>query len=94
MRNDPNPIDDGNLQPRRPSAGSLPVAAFIFGNLWLFAAVAVFLGCKFARSDPYMVSFTAEGAWLYPGTYNAVNIVCLVMAVVCFALTAATRRAT
>ena len=81
-------------QLRRSPAAHLPLAAFIFGNVWLLAAVAMFLGCKFARSDPYMVSFTSHGAWLYPGTYNAVNAFCLVVAVACFGLTAATRRAT
>ena len=45
------------------------------------------------RSEPYMVSFTSDGAWLYPSTYNAVNVFCLVLAIACFGLTAVTRRA-
>ena len=98
MRDQAHTLDYDNVgtspAPRRPSAGYLPLAAFIFGNVWLLAAVAMFLGRKFARSDPYMVSFTSQGAWLYPGTYNAVNILCLVVAAVCFGLTALTRRTT
>jgi hypothetical protein len=94
MRSEANPFDDGTSHPRRSPGGYLPLAAFIFGNIWLLAAVALFLGCKFARSDPYMVSFTSEGGWLYPGIYNAVNIFCIVVAVACFWFMAASRRTT
>lgn len=97
MRDELHTLDYGNLRdaspPRRSPPGLLPLAAFIFGNVWLLAALAMFLGRKFARSEPYMVSFTSEGAWLYPGTYSAVNILCIVVAAGCFWLIAATRRA-
>ena len=92
MQSESSTLDYDGSRPRRSPRGYLPLAAFIFGNVWLIAAVAMFLGCKFARSDPYMVSFTTQGAWLYPGTYNAVNLFCLLVALGCFGVTAATRR--
>lgn len=65
---------------------------FIFGNVWLLVALLLFVECRFARSDPYMVSFTDRGAWMYPGTYNALVGLCVLASVVCFVLTALTHR--
>ena len=65
---------------------------FVFGNFWLFVALALFLGCSFARSGPDMVSFTQWGGWLYTSTYQALEILCLIAALVCFILATATRK--
>lgn len=94
MPTDPSPAECRTSEVQPPRAGSLAVAAFVVGNLWLLAAIVVFLGRTFARRAPDMVSFTSEGAWLYPLTYDAVNAFCVVMAVACFGLTVATRRMT
>ena len=94
MPTDPSPADCRTSEVQPPRTGSLAVAAFVVGNLWLLAAIVVFLGRKVARSNPLMVSFTTEGGWFYPQTYDAVNAFCVVMAVACFGLTVATRRMT
>jgi hypothetical protein len=65
---------------------------FAFGNVWLFVTLTLVLGCKYARSSPDMVSFTAGGGWLYNRTYTLLEMGCLVAAVVCFALWAATSQ--
>ena len=65
---------------------------FIFGNLWLLVALVLFLGCKFARNDPYMVSFTEYGDCMYPATYNTLIALAVCAAIVCFVLASVTRK--
>lgn len=59
---------------------------FFFGNVWLLVALAMILFRIFARSDPYMVSFTEHGAWLYSNAYTTLVIACFCIAMICFGL--------
>lgn len=57
---------------------------FVAGNLWLAAAMIVFLGRTFERSSPTRYSFFGVGAWLPPAEYAGLIIGLAVLSVAFF----------
>ena len=60
--------------------GSLLISA----NMWLLAALTLFIGGKVVRTEPVMYSFFDVGAWLYPDTYHTLIGLCIGAALLCF----------
>jgi hypothetical protein len=59
---------------------------FLAGNFWLFAGLLAFVGKKYERSEPDMVSLMGLGQWFSPDGYSvfvgllfAISAVCLVL---------------
>jgi hypothetical protein len=61
-------------------------AYFIATNVWLFLALAAFLGKSYERSQPTMYSFFGVGQWFYPDTYAYLIRVPLLLGTACFVM--------
>ena len=55
------------------------VAYFVLGNVWLLAALALWLGRNFYRADPVRYSFFGVGGPHSPLAYQAMIVVCVVI---------------
>jgi hypothetical protein len=66
----------------------MPIALFVAGMVWLFAALALVLGCKVARTQPLMYAFldVDRSGWFYPSTYYMWVAVLVLAAGMCFVL--------
>jgi len=65
--------------------------AFVMGNVWLFAALILFLGADDYTPVQGTYRFLGVGGWHYASTYNALIGACVIAAVICFAAMAILR---
>lgn len=56
---------------------------FIACNVWLFVALAAYVGKTLERSEPTMYSFFGVGQWFYEGAYGYLIKAPLFLATVC-----------
>jgi hypothetical protein len=72
----------------------MPIALFVAGMVWAFAALALALGCKVARTQPTMYAFLDVGrsGWSYPSTYYTFVALLVLAAALCFVLSFAAWR--
>ena len=49
------------------------------GNLWLAAALVLWLGRKAVRFEPTRYAFFGAGAWLSPAGYGFLIVACLLV---------------
>jgi hypothetical protein len=65
-----------------PRSRVLFVCFFIASQIWLLAALLLWLGEKWERSDPAMYSFCGLGTWFDPVWYAVTNLATMAVALV------------